>query len=74
MSKPYPSTLDVRLTSSRAPYRRAGIAFASTREPVVINGDKLTADQDERLRSDPAIGIELVDVETGKVTTLEAFE
>lgn len=57
--------LEIRLTSSRAPYTRAGIRFASNRTPVVLSGAEVSDDQLVRLSEDTAISIEIVDPATG---------
>lgn len=66
-----PDTYEVRLTSRRAPYRRAGVAFASTRTPVVIPADDLTDDQLVRLSADPQVSIEVIDIATGDVVAFQ---
>lgn len=57
--------LEIRLKSSRAPYTRAGIRFASNREPVVLNGAEVSDEQLVKLSEDTAISIEIVDPATG---------
>lgn len=66
-----PDTYEVRLHSRRAPYRRAGVGFASTRTPVVIPADDLTDGQLDRLSADPVITIEVIDKATGDVVALQ---
>jgi hypothetical protein len=58
--------MDVELKSSRAPYTRGGIRFASNRTPVTVPGDEITDDQLEALAGDAAISIALVNRETGE--------
>lgn len=58
--------MDVVLRSSRAPYTRGGIGFASNREDVVVPGDQITDAQLEKLADDAAISISLVNRETGE--------
>lgn len=65
------SSVEFRLKSSRAPYTRGGIRFASTREAVVVPGAALSDDQLERLKADQAVTIEVVDAETGKPVDLD---
>lgn len=57
--------LKLRLRSSRAPYTRAGIDFASTREPVLLDRGDLTDDQVRRLVGDVAISFGVTDPVTG---------
>ena len=57
--------LKLRLRSSRAPYTRAGIDFASTREPVLIGFDEVTDEQVRRLVGDVAISFGVTDPVTG---------
>lgn len=52
----------VEIRTSRAPYRRAGIAFASTRETVSLWACTLSEEQFRKLTEDPALTVELVEV------------
>ena len=58
----------LRLTSSRAPWRRAGIAFTSTRKPVEVAVDDLSKEQVSLLEQDVAIKIEAFEVESPPVS------
>lgn len=58
--------MDVELKSSRAPYTRGGIRFASNRTAVTVPGDEISDDQLEALAGDTAISISLVNRETGE--------
>lgn len=62
--------VQVRLTSSRAPYTRGGVRFASNRVPVSLGRDQITEDQLLKIDADAAITIELVLVETGRAVTV----
>jgi len=55
----------IGLMSSRAPYTRAGIDFASNREPVLVEQGSLDATRILRLVDDVAISFRLVDPVTG---------
>lgn len=55
----------IGLLSSRAPYVRAGIDFASNREPVLVEQGELDAERILRLVDDTAISFRLVDPVTG---------
>lgn len=57
--------LMIGLMSSRAPYTRAGIDFASNREPVLVEQGSLDAERILRLVDDVAISFRLVDPVTG---------
>ena len=57
--------LMIGLVSSRAPYTRAGIDFASNREPVLVEQGSLDATRILRLVDDVAISFRLVDPVTG---------
>lgn len=57
--------LVIGLMSSRAPYTRAGIDFASNREPVLVEQGSLDATRILRLVDDVAISFRLVDPVTG---------
>ncbi|WP_088582541.1 hypothetical protein [Brevundimonas vesicularis] len=57
--------LMIGLMSSRAPYTRAGIDFASNREPVLVEQGSLDATRILRLVDDVAISFRLVDPVTG---------
>lgn len=57
--------LMIGLMSSRAPYTRAGIGFASNREAVLVEQGSLDATRILRLVDDVAISFRLVDPVTG---------
>lgn len=57
--------LMIGLMSSRAPYTRAGIDFASNREAVLVEQGSLDATRILRLVDDVAISFRLVDPVTG---------
>lgn len=57
--------LMIGLMSSRAPYTRAGIDFASNREAVLVEQGSLDAPRILRLVDDVAINFRLVDPVTG---------
>lgn len=59
----------VRAVSSRAPYTRGGIHFASRREGVVLP-ETTTPDQTRRLIADTAITLSLVHLESGQSAEL----
>lgn len=67
----YP-TLKLKLTSSRAPYTRGGVSFASNRTPVVLGHDEITSAQLVKIIADPAIALALTDPETGLSAPLPA--
>lgn len=59
----------VRAQSSRAPYTRAGIRFAS-RQDVIALPETTTPDQFRRLVADVAITLSILHVETGRSVEL----
>lgn len=63
------SAFVVRAVSSRAPYTRGGIHFASRREGVVLP-ETTTPDQTRRLIADTAITLSLVHLESGQSVEL----
>lgn len=62
--------LKLRLKSSRAPYRRGGVRFASNREPVLVGRGEVTEAQLASIAADTAIVIELVNTETGAAVAI----
>lgn len=64
-TSPLKARLMIGLLSSRAPYVRAGIDFASNREPVLVEQGALDAERILRLVDDVAISFRLVDPVTG---------
>lgn len=67
--------LAIQALSTRAPYTRGGIHFASTRTAIVLP-DTTTADQTRRLIADTAITLSLVHLASGKsvVVPRDAFD
>lgn len=63
------SPFAIRATSSRAPYTRGGLHFASRREPVVLP-ETTTPDQVRRLVADTAITLSLVHLDSGRFAEL----
>jgi hypothetical protein len=59
------SRIEVHLRSSRAPYRRGGVAFGSSRSTLVIPREELTDEAMERLEADPTISVQIVEVAAG---------
>lgn len=66
------AALKLKLTSSRAPYTRGGVSFASNRTPVILGHDEITSAQLAKIIADPAIALALTDPETGLSAPLPA--
>lgn len=60
------------LTSSRAPYRRGGVRFISTREPVTIGENGAEGVNLIALSADPAITVEIECVATNRRAVVPA--